>query len=168
MIGQFDRSQGTGLLTPSRLARRISHNAGVQSFMSFTTNYKDTGITGIYFIAEPSGLKTMAESVCAEWKTLCDSVNEAELERAKRSLFTNMLLMLDGSTPICEDIGRQLLCYNRRMPIAELEARIDAVTPDVVRNIARKYLVNKHIASVVIGKTKEWPRYESLKEMLTY
>ena len=168
MIGQFDRSQGTGLLSPSRLAQRITHNAGVQHFLSFTTNYKDTGISGVYFIAEPSALKTMAESICAEWKTLCDSVNEVELERAKRNLFTNMLLMLDGSTPICEDIGRQLLCYGRRIPIAELEARIDAVTPDVVRNVARKYFVNKPVASVVIGKVKDWPSHEQLKEMLKY
>jgi mitochondrial-processing peptidase subunit beta len=36
-----------------------------------------------------------------------------------------MLLQLDGSTPICEEIGRQLLIYNRRLPIAELEERID-------------------------------------------
>ncbi|KAE9550468.1 hypothetical protein FO519_006333 [Halicephalobus sp. NKZ332] len=168
MIGQFDRSQGTGLLSPSRLAQKITHNGGVQHFLSFTTNYKDTGISGVYFIAEPSALKTMAEAICAEWKTLCDSVNEAELERAKRSLFTNMLLMMDGSTPICEDIGRQLLCYGRRMPIVELEARINAVTPEVVKDLARRYLVNKPIASVVIGKGKSWPSHEQLKEMLKY
>lgn len=30
-----------------------------------------------------------------------------------------------GSTPICEDIGRQMLCYSRRIPLHELEARID-------------------------------------------
>jgi processing peptidase subunit beta len=53
-----------------------------------------------------------------------------------------MLLMLDGSTPICEDIGRfvypilkneliryfvfsQLLSYGRRIPLHELDARID-------------------------------------------
>jgi hypothetical protein len=54
-----------------------------------------------------------------------------------------MLLALDGSTPICEDIGRfvylnfffifklfvfhssQLLSYGRRIPLHELNARID-------------------------------------------
>ena len=37
---------------------------------------------------------------------LCESISEKDVERGKRSLLTNMLLMLDGSTPICEDIGR--------------------------------------------------------------
>ncbi|KAG8142671.1 putative Mitochondrial-processing peptidase subunit beta-like protein [Naja naja] len=31
------------------------------------------------------------------------------------------------STPICEDIGRQMLCYSRRIPIPELEARIEGL-----------------------------------------
>lgn len=56
---------------------------------------------------------------------LCASVTEAEVERAKNVLKTNMLLQLDTSTQVCEDIGRQLLCYNRRIPPHELEARID-------------------------------------------
>ena len=34
------------------------------------------------------------------------SISEVELMRAKNLLLTNMMLMLDGTTPICEDIGR--------------------------------------------------------------
>lgn len=56
---------------------------------------------------------------------LCASVTDAEVERAKNVLKTNMLLQLDTSTQVCEDIGRQLLCYNRRIPPHELEARIN-------------------------------------------
>jgi processing peptidase subunit beta len=37
-----------------------------------------------------------------------------KVDRAKNLLKTNMLLQLDGTTPICEDIGRQMLCYGRR------------------------------------------------------
>ena len=43
---------------------------------------------------------------------LCTSVTDFEVDRAKNLLKTNMLLMLDGSTPICEDIGRLLLNYH--------------------------------------------------------
>jgi processing peptidase subunit beta len=56
---------------------------------------------------------------------LCTTVTESEVTRAKNLLRTNMLLQLDGSTPICEEIGRQLLVYNRRLPLHELEERID-------------------------------------------
>lgn len=56
---------------------------------------------------------------------LCTNVTEFEVERAKNILRTNLLLQLDGTTPVCEDIGRQMLCYNRRIPLHELDARIE-------------------------------------------
>lgn len=59
------------------------------------------------------------------------------MERGKLTLLTNLLLMLDGSTPICEDIGRQLLCYGRRIPVPELELRIKVNKEDVVNKIVR-------------------------------
>uniref|UniRef100_A0A914W728 Uncharacterized protein n=1 Tax=Plectus sambesii TaxID=2011161 RepID=A0A914W728_9BILA len=46
-------------------------------------------------------------------KHLCTSVTNEEVERGKNLLKTNMLLMLDGSTPICEDIGRWAAMANR-------------------------------------------------------
>ena len=39
-------------------------------------------------------------------KRLCTSVTDFEVERGKNLLKTNLLLQLDGTTPICEDIGR--------------------------------------------------------------
>ena len=56
--------------------------------------------------------------------SMCNSLSDFEVERAKNSLRTNMLLQLDGTTAICEDIGRQILCYGRRIPQHELIARI--------------------------------------------
>ena len=56
---------------------------------------------------------------------LCTSLTEFEVSRAKNTLLTNMALMLDGTTPICEDIGRQMLCYGRRIPWPEMAQRIN-------------------------------------------
>jgi len=74
-----------------------------------------------------------------EWMRLCTNVTNSEVERAKNLLKTNMLLQLDGTTPICEDIGRQMLCYDRRIPMHELEARIE------VRSIIFPEKVEKEI-----------------------
>ena len=37
---------------------------------------------------------------------LCHSVTDAEVERAKNVFRTSLFMHLDGSTAICEDIGR--------------------------------------------------------------
>ena len=57
----------------------------------------------------------MVFNIQHEWMRLATSVTEFEVARAKNLLKTNMLLQLDGTTPICEDIGRQMLCYGRRL-----------------------------------------------------
>lgn len=108
---------------------------------------------------------------------LCTSVTENEVARAKNLLKTNMLLQLDGetyesflflaelytdnwsifspvlgSTPICEDIGRQMLCYKRRIPIPELEARIE--------------VSGTHVATLKLGQWEiQLPREVTLRKL---
>lgn len=45
------------------------------------------------------------------------------MTRAKNALKSSMTLHMDGSSPVAEDIGRQMLTYGRRIPKAELFAR---------------------------------------------
>lgn len=73
-----------------------------------------------------------------------------------------MLLQLDGSTPICEDIGRQMLCYNRRIPIPELEARIDAVNAEIIREVCTKYIYDKSPAVAAVGPIEQLPDFNQI------
>lgn len=76
-------------------------------------------------MCDPMQCESMLGAIQHEWMRLCTVVTEHEVERARNILKTNMLLQLDGTTAICEDVGRQMLCYNRRIPLHELEKRID-------------------------------------------
>ena len=87
--------------------------------------FQDTGLWGVYFVCDKLNLENMIYNIQMEWMRLCTTVSDFEVQRAKDLLKTNMLLQLDGSTSVCEDIGRQMLCYGRRIPQNELEARID-------------------------------------------
>merc|ERR1711948_176360 len=78
-------------------------------------------------------LENMIYNIQMEWMRLCTTVSDFEVQRAKDLLKTNMLLQLDGTTSVCEDIGRQMLCYGRRIPQNEMEARIDAVNADLLQ-----------------------------------
>lgn len=78
-------------------------------------------------------LQDLVFNIQHEWMRLCETITDFEVERAKNQLRTNMLLQLDGTTPICEDIGRQILCYGRRIPFSELDARIAVSIPSLFR-----------------------------------
>ena len=83
----------------------------------------------------------MLSNIQHEWMRLCTSVSDFEVERAKNLLKTNMLLQLDGTTSVCEDIGRQMLCYGRRIPQHELEARIDVSFEFILSTQAKSLLL---------------------------
>ncbi|XP_075992933.1 ubiquinol-cytochrome c reductase core protein 1 [Anticarsia gemmatalis] len=163
LIGAWDRSQGGGMNNASYLARAASAGNLCHSFQSFNTCYKDTGLWGIYFVAEGLQLDDMVHNIQGEWMKLCTSVTEGEVERAKNLLKTNMLLQLDGTTPVCEDIGRQMLCYNRRIPIHELDARIEAVSVQNVRDVCYKYLYDRCPVVAAVGPVEGLTDYTRIR-----
>nr|KAF6319987.1 peptidase, mitochondrial processing subunit beta [Myotis myotis] len=168
LIGNWDRSFGGGMNLSSKLAQLTCHGNLCHSFQSFNTCYTDTGLWGIYMVCEPATVADMLHVVQKEWIRLCTSVTESEVARAKNLLKTNMLLQLDGSTPICEDIGRQMLCYNRRIPIPELEARVDAVNAETIREVCSKYIYDKSPAIAAVGPIEQLPDFNRIRSNMCW
>uniref|UniRef100_A0A6Q2YLX4 Mitochondrial-processing peptidase subunit beta n=1 Tax=Esox lucius TaxID=8010 RepID=A0A6Q2YLX4_ESOLU len=147
----------------SKLAQMACQGNLCHSFQSFNTCYTDTGLWGLYMVCEPGTINEMMHFTQLEWMSLCTSVTEGEVARAKNLLKTNMLLHLDGSTPICEDIGRQMLCYSRRIPLHELEARIDAIDAKTIKDVCTKYIYDKSPAIAAVGPIEQLPDYNRIR-----
>uniref|UniRef100_U5ETG1 Mitochondrial-processing peptidase subunit beta n=1 Tax=Corethrella appendiculata TaxID=1370023 RepID=U5ETG1_9DIPT len=166
LIGAWDRSQGGGVNNASHLARASAESGLCHSFQSFNTCYKDTGLWGIYYVCDPMKCEDMLFNIQSEWMRLCTIVTDSEVDRAKNLLKTNMLLQLDGTTPICEDIGRQMLCYGRRIPLHELEKRIDSVNAQNVRDVAMKYIYDRCPAVAAVGPVENLPDYNRIRSSM--
>lgn len=138
------------------------------NFQSFNTCYKDTGLWGIYFVCDRLKVFDFINSLQNNWQELCSIVGPADVNRAKNILKTNISLQLDGSTPICEDIGRQMLCYGRRIPIAEMEARIDAVDIDTVKRVCQKYIYDRCPVFAAVGPIEAIPDYNVLRSKMRW
>jgi len=166
ILGNYDRSTGGGLNTGKGLASACTDKNLAHSYQSFNTCYKDTGVWGIYTVCEKNKIKDMVQTVGEEWMRLCDGITDEEVARAKHQLRTNMLLQLDGTTPICEDIGRQMLCYGRRIPFSELDYRINAVDTDIMKKVCSKYLQNVQPVQVGVGSIDYMMDYRDLARTL--
>merc|ERR1719357_1987405 len=163
LIGNWDRSMGGGANNSSKLASNCAEAGFCHSFQSFNTCYKDTGLWGIYFVTDALNQQNMVFNIQQEWMRICTSITEFEVNRAKNLLKTNMLLQLDGTTPICEDVGRQMLCYGRRIPQHELEARIDAVDAEAVRAVLFKYVYDRCPVVAAVGPVEQVPDYNVIR-----
>ncbi len=86
-----------------------------------------------------------------EWSRLSQSVTQAEVERAKAQLKASILLSLDGTTAVAEDIGRQIVTTGRRMSPGEIERIIDHITEKDVMDFASRKLWDQDIAISAVG-----------------
>ncbi|CAN6804607.1 unnamed protein product [Brassica oleracea] len=163
MLGSWNKNVGGGKHTGSALIQRVAINEIAESIMAFNTNYKDTGLFGVYAVAKADCLDDLSYAIMHEVTKLAFRVSEADVTRARNQLKSSLLLHMDGTSPIAEDIGRQLLTYGRRIPTAELFARIDAVDASTVKRVANKYVYDKDIAISAIGPIQDLPDYNRFR-----
>lgn len=83
-----------------------------------------------------------------EWTRMSTAPTSVEVERAKSQVKASLLLSLDGTTAVAEDIGRQLVTTGRRFTPQQIESAIDAVTVDDMKRVAQKYLWDKDVGPV--------------------
>ncbi|KAK3042329.1 hypothetical protein RJ639_002375 [Escallonia herrerae] len=159
MLGSWSKIAGGGKHMGSELAQRVGINEIAESMMAFNTNYKDTGLFGVYAVAKPDCLDDLAYAIMYETSKLCYRVSEADVTRARNQLKSSLLLHIDGTSPVAEDIGRQLITYGRRIPFAELFARIDAVDASTIKRVANRFIFDQDVAIAAMGPIQSLPDY---------
>ena len=83
---------------------------------------------GIYLVTDAvTRIDDLVHFTLREWSRMSINVSEAEVERAKAQLKASILLSLDGTTAVAEDIGRQIITTGRRLSPEEVE-RVVAVS----------------------------------------
>jgi processing peptidase subunit beta len=164
IMGNWDRSLGASPLLSSRLSHIISSNNLANSFMHFSTSYSDTGLWGVYMVSENlTNLDDMVHFTLREWQRMSTAPTEGEVERAKSQLKASLLLSLDGTTAIAEDIGRQLVTAGKRYSPKEIETAIEAVSPKEIQRVAQTYLWDKDIAMAATGRVEGLLSYDRIR-----
>jgi len=164
LIGSWDRSIGGGKNLSSRLCEKVATENLVHSISTFNTCYDQTGLFGTYLVA-PGGerLEDAIYEVFNEYNRIGKTVSQEEVERAKNRLKASVLMHLDGTTAVAEDIGRQVLTYGRRLTPAEVLTRIDAVTHTTVRRVVKEHFEDVDPAVAAVGTLEELPDYNQIR-----
>lgn len=163
ILGSWDRATAPGKASASPLCQAVAENGLAHSLTSFHTQYQDTGLFGVYAVAEATTLNDLMWHVMDNFVRLAHTVSDEEVERAKVQLKASTLAHLDDTSAICEDIGRNVLNLGRRLSPAELFARIDAVDTAAVKGAAKEYISDHDFALAALGPIYELPDYTWLR-----
>lgn len=161
IVGNWDRALGAGTNSPSPLAVEVSDNGTLaNTYMSFSTSYADSGLWGMYLVTDSQehNVKSVFDAIIREWRRIMSgNISESEVQRAKAQLKAALLLSLDGSTAIVEDIGRQIVTTGKRLSPEEVFEKVDRITKDDIVMWANYRLKGKPVALVALGNVKTVP-----------
>jgi processing peptidase subunit beta len=152
LLGQWDPTTPAGSTPTAQFCKEVVGEKACKSVMAFNTTYSNTGLFGVYGVAEHTEVENLLYIQMNEMVRMCHKLSDWEVNRAKNQLKTTMAMQLgDGTSAICEDIGRQVLTYGRRVPVEEMFARIDAVDADTIKRVATDHIHDQDIAFVSFG-----------------
>ncbi|MFR1031343.1 MAG: M16 family metallopeptidase [Alphaproteobacteria bacterium] len=147
----------------SRLFKEI-RKTGVGLYGLQFFQLSSRGLFGIYAGTTNKELKELMPVICEEINKICrEKVSEQELNRAKTQLKASMLMALESSSSTAEVLARQMLLFDRIIPIEEMVERIEKVSVDDVQNIARK-IFSSNPTYTLVGDIEGYPPYDEIKQ----
>jgi predicted Zn-dependent peptidase len=139
-LGVLNSALGGGM--SSRLFQEVREKRGlVYSVYSYNAQYADAGLFGIYAGCLPERVDQVLDLCRTELaKVVEGGITTDELARGKGQLRGSLVLGLEDTSSRMTRIGKSELLYGELLSVDELLRRIDAVTPDDVRQVADEVL----------------------------
>jgi predicted Zn-dependent peptidase len=146
----FTNALGGGM--SSRLFQEVRELRGLcYSIYAFHAPYADTGMFGLYAGTDVIDAPELMRVVVDEIVAAADTINEAEIARAKAQMKAGMLMALESSGARAEQLARQIIVHGRPMPMDEIVARIDDVTVESTRAAGRALITRSRPAVAALG-----------------
>jgi predicted Zn-dependent peptidase len=141
----------------SRLFQEIREKRGMAySVYSFTSQYSDTGLVGVYVGTREENLDACLEIVADEIADLAaGNVRTGELERAKENLKGRIMLSMESTSNRMSRLGKSLVTDTELLTFERLMAEIDAVEPAAVAELAQLLLAPGRLSAAGIGPSEE-------------
>jgi predicted Zn-dependent peptidase len=146
----FTSALGGGM--SSRLFQEVREQRGLcYSIYAFHAPYSDTGMFGLYAGTDAADLAELMRVVVGEINAAAESIDAAEVARAKAQMKAGLLMALESSSARAEQLARQILSWGRPIPLEELIGRIEAVTVESARAAGRALIARGRPAVAALG-----------------
>ena len=139
--------------TSSRLWQAIREERGLAySVGAGASAFSDIGVFSIYAGTSPEQLDEVLDLSLAELRRVVrEEAPEEELRLVKDQAVSSILLGLESSSVRAGALARQEIIHGRRISPDEVISRLEAVTVEDLRRIARQYFTSEGLALAALG-----------------
>lgn len=139
----------------SRLFQEVREHRGLAySVYSFTSSHAETGLFGIYAGTSPELLNDLVPVLHNEMGALSDGPTEQEFQVAKAQLKAGLMMALEATTSRMEQLGRQILVFDRIIPVTELVDNVERVQAADVANVAGAIIETGALSVATVGDSR--------------
>jgi predicted Zn-dependent peptidase len=149
-LGVLNNVLGGGM--SSRLFQEIREKRGLAySVYSYTSQYADSGLFGVYAGCAPGKVDEVLSLTHDELHRVAEhGITLEELSRGQGMYKGSLVLGLEDTGSRMSRLGKGELLYDQLLSVDDLLARIDAVTPDEIAEVAAEVL-GQRMSLAVIG-----------------
>jgi predicted Zn-dependent peptidase len=146
-----------GGTSSSRLFQQVRERRGLAySVFSFSSQYAATGDVGLYVGTRPENLREALTAIAAELERFVeDPADSEELDRSRENLKGRVALSLESTSARMSRLGASLLGDTPIYSIDEIVERIDAVTVEDLRELARELFAPETLSAAGVGVQEE-------------
>lgn len=136
----------------SRLFQEVREKRGLcYTISAFHAAYTDTGMFGIYAGTDAGDVDELVRVSIEETARAAAGITEAEVDKAKAQMKVGLLMALESSGARARQLAGQILTYGRPIPLAEIVAKVEAVSVESARAAGKALLERSRPAVAALG-----------------
>jgi len=145
----------------SRLFQKVREKRGlVYSVSASHMLFQDVGLFTIYAGTDPERVRELMPVIGRELRDVMEHVTPSEIKLAKAQSRAELLLAQESVARRAENLGTQLLCFGKPLPVERLLEQIERVTKEQVQAMATS-LFKKRPTLVALGPHEKLESYDT-------
>ena len=153
----------------SRLFQEVREKRGLcYSVYSFHWAFADSGIFGVAASTGEDEVTDLIPVVVDELLKATETITDEEVLRVRNQIRAGLLMSLESPSSRAGQLARQQILWGRPIPLQETVDRINRITADRVKLIARQVLDKGAFSLAGIGPVAKLPDYDAIASRLKH
>ncbi|MBI2288015.1 MAG: insulinase family protein, partial [Chloroflexi bacterium] len=150
----------------SRLFTEIRDKLGLAySIHSYIDHFLDSGSLIIYAGLEPKNLSAGISAILEQLALLKEPIPESEISKAKEMVKGRLLLRMEDTRDVASLLGGQEILTGRILTLDDIVAKVDAITADELKQMARELVIGDRLRLAVVGPVSDDAPLEKLLKL---
>jgi predicted Zn-dependent peptidase len=151
----------------SRLFQEVREKRGLcYSVYAFHWAFADSGIFGVAASTGEDEVAELLPVVLDELRKATETISDEEVIRVRNQIRAGLLMSLESPSSRAGQLARQQILWGRTIPLQETVDRINRITADRVKQIARQIFEAGEVSLAGIGPVAKLPDYRDIAAQL--